>query len=709
MPHYKAFISYSHADAAWARWLQRSLERYRVPRRLVGSDSPFGPIPARLSPIFRDREDLSTAADLTASIKRELEASETLVVICSPAAARSRWVNEEIRYFRELGRESRILALVVDGDPQAAAGAAACFPEALLQGGDGGAGSGPDGRHEPLAADARRYADGRRLARLKLVAGILGIRLDELRRRDAQRRLRNRAGWLAAGTAVLALVAWLGWSAVSTQEAARRQRVDTEELLGFMLGDLKRLDPIVGLEMVDKDDPVLAAFRDELGFDALDDEALVGQALSWREAGMELHQRGSLTQAMEQFQRSRAALVELHRREGSTRRALFELGQAEFWVGYVHLDRGELDEAQASFARYGAVTRRLVNADPNNAEMVMELAYTLVNLGGIERARQDPDTGRILELFQSSVQYNQMALVLDSGNEVYQRNLVTTLAFLADAWLETCDLGNAFSLRTQSAELSRTLYVAAPEDPVRAEELAYALSGLAGVQQAMGLSRQAAVSLEESGRLLEALAASDPAHVEWRWEALLRRQRLWRLAAAEGHADEAWAQAQELSQKVDVFLDEYDADDVMIAVDVAEYRADHARLAELNGHGEEARQTMSAVVNDLAGRVLRNPTHRDSLRQLASASFGYWELTGSQPDASVTGLLSGFLSDPARTRSCFDASTAARLAVMRGDRVLASDYTDYVLGRGYFEPGFVRFCRRYALCPQPQGGTPDGS
>ena len=178
---YKAFISYSHQDRAWAAWLQRALETYRVPRRLVGSAGPFGPIPARIAPVFRDREDLSSAADLSATVKEALEAAESLVVVCSPAAARSAWVDSEISYFRALGRGDRILALIVDGDPQAPDPAQQCFPPALLRGPDGSP-------REPLAADARKWADGKLLARLKLVAGILGTPLDALRRRDMQRR-----------------------------------------------------------------------------------------------------------------------------------------------------------------------------------------------------------------------------------------------------------------------------------------------------------------------------------------------------------------------------------------------------------------------------------------------------------------------------------------------------------------------------------------
>ena len=77
-----------------------------------------------------------------------------------------------IWYFRQVGGADRVLALVVDGDPHDDE----CFPGALLEGPDGA-------RREPLAADVRKYADGKHLALLKIIAGILGIRLDELRRR----------------------------------------------------------------------------------------------------------------------------------------------------------------------------------------------------------------------------------------------------------------------------------------------------------------------------------------------------------------------------------------------------------------------------------------------------------------------------------------------------------------------------------------------
>ena len=84
---YRAFISYSHADQAWARWLIRRLETYRVPALLVGKPGAHGPIPARLGAFFRDRDELTASSDLGATIREALSESEFLIVVCSPAAA----------------------------------------------------------------------------------------------------------------------------------------------------------------------------------------------------------------------------------------------------------------------------------------------------------------------------------------------------------------------------------------------------------------------------------------------------------------------------------------------------------------------------------------------------------------------------------------------------------------------------------------------
>jgi eukaryotic-like serine/threonine-protein kinase len=117
---YKAFISYSHQDKKWGDWLHKKLETYRVSKGLIGKQTGVGVVPKRLFPIFRDREELPTSSKLGEVIAQALQESSHLVIICSPRSAKSQWVNEEIKYFKRLGKAERILCLIVDGEPYGA-------------------------------------------------------------------------------------------------------------------------------------------------------------------------------------------------------------------------------------------------------------------------------------------------------------------------------------------------------------------------------------------------------------------------------------------------------------------------------------------------------------------------------------------------------------------------------------------------------------
>lgn len=149
---YRAFLSYSHRDKAWGPWLHRALEGYRIDKDLVGRETPVGPIPKSLRPIFRDRDDFSAGPSLAEQTIAALGASQFLIVLCSPNAASSVNVNEEIRRFKLMGRTEQILPIIIDGEPGDPK--RECFPSTLQFK------LAPDGsltntQEEPIAADAR--------------------------------------------------------------------------------------------------------------------------------------------------------------------------------------------------------------------------------------------------------------------------------------------------------------------------------------------------------------------------------------------------------------------------------------------------------------------------------------------------------------------------------------------------------------------------
>ena len=266
---YRAFISYSHADEEWARWLHRSLETYKLPKRLVGKETPFGPVPARLAPVFRDRDELATATSLGEILTAALEQSACQVVICSRKSAKSRWVNEEIKTFKRLGKAHRIFAVIVDGEPHASANPATadeeCFPPALIfrMGADGGLTDEPT---EPIAADLRPGKDSKLDVRLKLVAGMVGVGLDELKQREAHRRHRQAMILAAASVAGMAITTTLAGAAWLARNDAERQRIRAEaeaetarQTTRFMIDLFKVSDPsealgntITAREILDK-------------------------------------------------------------------------------------------------------------------------------------------------------------------------------------------------------------------------------------------------------------------------------------------------------------------------------------------------------------------------------------------------------------------------------------------------------------------------
>ena len=236
VPRYAAFISYNHADRVVAGWVHRQLESFRIPAHLHGRDSPIGVLTAKLPPIFRDRDELASSADLAKSVRDALAASSTLIVICSPQAARSRWVNEEIRTFRALGRADHIQCLIVAGEPHATRDPALdptheCFPPALLK----------DADHEPLAADMRQGMDGKQAAKLKLLAGILGVGYDDLRQREVERRQRRLVMITSASlaglliTSALAVFAlWQRREAITQRDLAQQKTMTAERTVDFV-------------------------------------------------------------------------------------------------------------------------------------------------------------------------------------------------------------------------------------------------------------------------------------------------------------------------------------------------------------------------------------------------------------------------------------------------------------------------------------------
>ena len=214
---YWAFISYSSKDKKWGRWLHKRLENYLIPEEFQGLKLEDGTaIGKNLRPVFRDRDELSGSAELGPAITAALEQSRFLIVLCSPNSAKSKWVNKEIVDFRAIHGDDNVLALILDGEPNASSNpklndSLECFPPALRS------------PLEPLAGDLRAEGDGKERGFLKILAGIADIGFDDLYRRHERAQRKRRMLLATVATAIIAALAGLSVFALNQKSIAEAQ------------------------------------------------------------------------------------------------------------------------------------------------------------------------------------------------------------------------------------------------------------------------------------------------------------------------------------------------------------------------------------------------------------------------------------------------------------------------------------------------------
>ncbi len=215
---YRAFLSYSHRDVGWARWLHSRLEAFRIDKDLIGRATTLGPVPNTLRPIFRDREDFSGGHSLTDATLAAIDASAALIVLCSPVSASRPVVNEEVRLFRSRHPERPVIPVIIEGT------APDNFPPALRfeLAADG---SVTDRPITILGPDLRESADGKSLGLAKTIAGLTGLAADDIFRRAERARRRQNAHLVRGrGLCVVLAIAATGsaiyaWQQLKTNEA----------------------------------------------------------------------------------------------------------------------------------------------------------------------------------------------------------------------------------------------------------------------------------------------------------------------------------------------------------------------------------------------------------------------------------------------------------------------------------------------------------
>lgn len=348
---YSAFISYSHTDTKWAEWLQRAIETYRLPVSLRRSTG----LPKKLKKVFRDRDELATGQNLGEHLQAALDSADTLIAVCSPASRGSAWVNQEIDYFKSLGKGHRIFCLLVEGDDQSLA-------PSLLQDIDGNP-------LEPLAADPRETADGKTRAKLKIIASMLDLNLDDLARREAIRRRQRMSFVLAGVAAVLAVTIWGVINQQANQAQIEVNLTSAMTTADYIDSRRENLD----MTSLGFASDLLQSFMNNIGeLDTLDGEQAAAVAKLKRTHGLALYDLGETDLSIEKLKTSRNMLHELFDYEPNNVDLGTEAAIADYYLASIYLYERKFDAARAPLLNYSALIEQLYLREPGDEVLSSE-------------------------------------------------------------------------------------------------------------------------------------------------------------------------------------------------------------------------------------------------------------------------------------------------------------------------------------------------
>jgi tetratricopeptide (TPR) repeat protein len=703
-PRYFAFISYSHQDEIWAQWLHKTLETWRVPKRLVDQTTAAGIIPQRLLPIFRDREELASATDLGRTVNAALAQSKNLIVICSPSSAKSRWVNEEVLAFKRLGHAERIFCLIVGGEPNASdlAGREAeeCFAPGLRF--QIGADGQPTSQHtEPIAADAREGKDGKANAKLKLIAGILDVGFDVLKQRELQRRNRRMALVTAAALVIMAITTTLAITAVIARHDAERRQKQAEDLVNFMLGDLNdKLSQVNRLDIIESVDDKAMEYFKSLPTSDVTDEAIVQRAKALERIGSVRLDQGHLPAALESYE---AALKLISAQaQAAPRDVGRQLAHAEnvSFIGMAHWYQGDLNAAARDFSLARSILARIEQIDEANTELLSQKKIVESNLGHVRESQGD---------IESALVAYRSALVLAERLVAAKPDNVDWAVLLGDAHndlgklaLIRGDLVAAVAEYSADDKIETDLSARDPNNNDQRANVFRVRAILGRTLALVGDTNGAIRRLRESVDIAVQLEKQDPTITSIRANASLYKMQLCRLLRLSGGIDEA---AKLTGEALDTFAElvRQDASNTSWQREFAEARTERSAQLLSTGSTDEARKLLDDALAWLEPALVDRPNDRETVLATVNARL---LLATTGDDAHAQQLRESCLKSVNAVKSGADDP---RLLALKVNALLGLGRTNDALPvieglrvGGYRDPAFVEAMRREKISFLPE-------
>ena len=537
---YRAFLSYSHKNTRAAKKLHKGLEGFRIDKDLRGRETSAGVIPKTLRPIFRDREDFSAGHSLTGQTLAALEASPFMILVCSPAAAQSPYVNEEVRLFKAMGRGDNIIPVIVDGEPGDPE--RECFPPALRfeLNADGSISDRP---LEVLAADVREQGDGFALALAKSASRLMGLSTDEVYKRAERARRRSaRIRNSVMGALLLLTVAAMG----SAAYAYHLLTTNEEVLIATLKTASEMVDTVVEQSKrsgIPKSFTLKMLQQAEGLFDHM---ARLGRQTSemkrqkaWMliQFGRNYEALGDTAKQREYAARAEKLMRSLDNSGGGgllERHVLFaSLSEA----GDAALARGERRLALKKYSEGLKIMKELASAYPDRTDIQRELSVSHEKIGNVLLAAGK--RAEALVSYRASLVIRERLALSDPGNAGWQRDLSVSHNKIGNVLLKAGKRAEALVSYRASHAIFERLALSDPGNAGWQRDLSVSHERIGDVLRKAGKRAEALVSYRARHVIAERLALSDAGNAGWQRDLSVSHEKIGDVLLEAGKRAEA--------------------------------------------------------------------------------------------------------------------------------------------------------------------------
>lgn len=326
--------------------------------------------------------------------------------------------------------------------------------------------------------------------------------------------------------------------AVEAQNEATRRRAQAEDLISFMLGDLRqRLEPVGRLDVLDAVGDKALDYFASLSESELDDDELFRRSTALRQIGEVRLAGNDLPAASRAFEESLSLARGLVQRDVTDSDWLLGLGASHFWLGNISWLQRDLDRALEHFEAYKDTADRLIAVEPTEPTSLLELSYAQTNLGAVYQ-----EQGRFelaLPAIEDSVRIKQELLSMDPSNTDYDQSLANGLSWLASVKMQHGDLEGALATFQTELERREAIQARDPRDMEARYLLAICLSQIGNLQMFLGNVKEATARYVEMQTIAREIVTHDPTNKDWDRELAISHTYLGRAQAAAGKDERA--------------------------------------------------------------------------------------------------------------------------------------------------------------------------